>query len=370
MWIEYILLFLLATSFIYTLVYQLYFWPKKLVEAAENKAELAKGLSIVLTIKDDEENIKRHLSHFLDQNHPNFEVVVVDDHSTDNSVFVIEELKKSYPMLKTVYLTNENTKMRGLKLATTLGIKASKFESILLSNINCKPRTNNWAKRMHEAKTKGIQVVSGFTYHRGEESFSNLLLRVHSLFNESLHLNLLEHSKPYSCGSCNLLVSKELFLSSKGFAPNLYLPFGEFELLFNKIATPTNSKAVLHPESFISQRLELKKYSFIKEIAKQTVVENLFINNTNSILYFYKFFHVVFYPLLLLAIGLFSQYYLYFIGVFIAKVAVNLLYYYFNAKRTGQLRIVLLIPIVELIHILVLFLGVAFGRFKKASSWK
>ena len=97
---EAILLVLVAVSFLL----QLWFLLRRVRPLAfyKNKysnAEFNKPVSIIICAKNEAENLERFLPELLEQNYPEYEVVVVNDTSEDDSDMVLARLKAKYPHL-------------------------------------------------------------------------------------------------------------------------------------------------------------------------------------------------------------------------------------------------------------------------------
>ena len=90
-------------------------------------------ISVVISARNEAENLRTYLPHILEQNYPDYEVVVVNDCSYDSSDMVLEEFEKKYPHLKVVTITEHDRFKTGKKFALTLGIKAAKNEHLLFT---------------------------------------------------------------------------------------------------------------------------------------------------------------------------------------------------------------------------------------------
>ncbi len=55
-------------------------------------------ISIIIPARNEEKNINKCLSSLLDQNYPNFEVIAIDDNSTDNTLQIMNKIKEKNDM--------------------------------------------------------------------------------------------------------------------------------------------------------------------------------------------------------------------------------------------------------------------------------
>src|SRR5699024_12683762 len=107
-------------------------------------------ISVLVYIKNNVENLESNLNAILEQDYPDFEIILINDSSTDDSFIIIEEFQKSHPNFP-IYLTNVhgNEMFWGSKkYALTLGIKRAKNNYLLFTDGHCKPLTNQWIREM------------------------------------------------------------------------------------------------------------------------------------------------------------------------------------------------------------------------------
>lgn len=96
-------------------------------------------VSVVLTAQNDGEWLKTNLVYLLEQDYPDFEVVVVDNMSKDETQYVLKILSENYPHLKVVPLTENANGYRGKKYPMSMGIKSAKNDILLFADPNCRP---------------------------------------------------------------------------------------------------------------------------------------------------------------------------------------------------------------------------------------
>ena len=124
--------------------------------------------SVIMTVFDNGSDLEQHLPAFLTQTYePGYEVIVVDESSTDNTDDVLKLLKQQHPHLYTTFLPKPDIHVVRKRLALTIGVKAAKNEHIIFSDINAFPQDENWLQTIADnlGNTSGIMLGR---YYKGE----------------------------------------------------------------------------------------------------------------------------------------------------------------------------------------------------------
>jgi len=138
-----------------------YSYQSKKGEATVSENDLP-PVSVVIVSKNDSENLAKHLPAILNQEYPDFEVVVVNMGSTDETDMVLKRLEQSYDNLYHTYVPQEAEEWNEKKLALTLGIKAAKNTILLFTEPYCKPVSNRWIKEFAAEFARRERSGSGF----------------------------------------------------------------------------------------------------------------------------------------------------------------------------------------------------------------
>jgi cellulose synthase/poly-beta-1,6-N-acetylglucosamine synthase-like glycosyltransferase len=202
------------------------------------------GVSVVVCAHDEEENLRKLLPALYAQDHPNYEIIIVNDRSNDGTYDLLLEESQSNDKLKPVQVSQTPDHVNGKKYGLTLGIKAAKYDIILLTDADCLPASNSWVSLMAEGYHADTQVVIGYSAYNREKSFLNAFIRFETLTTAIQYLSLALLGRPYMGVGRNLSYKKSLFLNNKGFNSHLKVMGGDDDLFVNQLATGATTRVV------------------------------------------------------------------------------------------------------------------------------
>lgn len=207
------------------------------------------GVSVIICAKNEEQNLKRNIPHVLQQDYPEFEIVVVNDSSTDGSEELLMDLAEQFDQLRYTSIPDDERNKRGKKLALTIGLKAARYEHVLLSDADCYPLSDQWIKRMASNFSAEHKIVLGYGGYERQKGLLNTLIRYETVFTAIQYLSYAIKGKPYMGVGRNLAYEKALFFENKGFAGHYHLLSGDDDLFVNENATGENCVVEFSPES-------------------------------------------------------------------------------------------------------------------------
>ncbi len=250
-YIEYIR-FTLFGLFLFTaiiqLVYYCYLYSK--IASYRRSPQLKKHpISVIVCARNEAENLRNNLPFVLEQKHHDFEVIVVNDCSTDDTEDVLGDLLKKYKNLKVTNIPPDKKFTHGKKLAVTLGIKASQNEWLVFTDADCHPLSDQWLNRLQENFTDKSEIVLGLGKYSPDKGLLNSYIRYDTLVIAMQYLSYALAGKPYMGVGRNLAYRKSLFFNNKGFASHYGILSGDDDLFVNETATKQNTSVEFHPES-------------------------------------------------------------------------------------------------------------------------
>jgi len=257
-----VLLFLFVLYAGSALIQLFYFWGIFSRFAFHKKKQIInnkKPISVVICAKNEYTNLKKNLPLILEQDYPNFEVVVVNDCSEDDSNFLLKSFSKTYPHLNVVTITKNINFFKGKKFALAIGIKAAKNELLILTDADCIPKSNQWISEIQKYFSDKTQIVLGYSGFERKKGLLNKIIRFDTIMSAIQYFSWAMAGKPYMGVGRNLAYNRELFFKVKGFSSHYHIPSGDDDLFINQVATKNN---VAIEYSYESQTISPAKSSY------------------------------------------------------------------------------------------------------------
>jgi glycosyltransferase involved in cell wall biosynthesis len=248
-YIEWAIFVGLIVFFIIQLYYYIRIYFRTITEREFTKKQLNIPFSVIICARNEAENLKSNLKYILEQKFNEFEVIVVNDCSTDHTDEVLGEYVKKYKHLRITTIPLDRKFSHGKKLAVTVGVKSAKYENLIFTDADCKPVSDEWLKFMATGFMHK-DIVLGYGGYQYEKSFLNNYIRYETLTVALTYLGFALIGKPYMGVGRNMGYKKTLFFKNKGFAKNYGLLSGDDDLFINEVASKENTKVIIDPKSF------------------------------------------------------------------------------------------------------------------------
>lgn len=207
-------------------------------------------LSVVICARDEAGNIVKNLPGVLVQNYPTtHEVILVNDNSGDDTKYLIDELRRTFKHLIPVELTQEAKLIAGKKFPLSMGIKTAKNETLLLTDADCVPASENWMQLMQDGYHDGTEIVLGYGAFHKTKGLLNKIIRFETFHSALQFLSYALAGLPYMGVGRNLSYKKDVFIRNKGFSAINQIPGGDDDLFINKVANKRNTAIVTDPQA-------------------------------------------------------------------------------------------------------------------------
>ena len=238
----------------------------RLGKPREENLTTVEGISIIIAARNELKNLKIIVPALLKQDHPNYELIIVNDRSDDGSdEFLIGEEQK-FPRLKVLHIYDLPEHFSAKKYALTLGIKAASNKQVLLTDADCLPSSESWASQMVSGFKDGKDIVLGFSTYNKLPGILNYFIRFETLLTGIEYLSSAANKLPYMGVGRNLAYKKDLFLENKGFFGYQDTIGGDDDIFINKHSNSRNTGIVVLKEAitFSKPKTSFKEYWYQK----------------------------------------------------------------------------------------------------------
>ncbi len=208
-------------------------------------------ISVIVCAKNEQENVAKFVPMLAEQDYPDFEIVLIDDASSDGTLDLFEAFEKQYPNIRLVKVENNEAFWGNKKFALTLGIKAARKEYLLFTDADCYPTSKNWIMEMSSQFSKEKTIVLGYgAYDRIPGSMLNKIIRFETMLTAVQYFAWAKIGRPYMGVGRNLAYKKEEFFNVRGFMDHMKIRSGDDDLFINQAAKGSNTTICDSPDSF------------------------------------------------------------------------------------------------------------------------
>ena len=250
-YINHIILVIFVLGFFIQLFYYWYFYSQLAFYKPKPGAVAAKPVSVVIAAHNEAYNLEKNLPSILEQDYPDFEVIVVNDGSHDETEEVLSLLVQKYPKLKVVNVKQSVVFFRSKKFPLSVGIKSAKNEILLLTDADCRPVSRQWINQMQSAYHNNTEIVLGYGPYEKLSGLLNLMIRYDTFHTAVQYLSFALSGRPYMGVGRNLSYKKTLFYEHKGFINHYHINSGDDDLFINAAATSRNTGIQINPECHV-----------------------------------------------------------------------------------------------------------------------
>jgi cellulose synthase/poly-beta-1,6-N-acetylglucosamine synthase-like glycosyltransferase len=290
MTVVFIIFFLSYVGFVFLMMRG---WQKAITQNSSENFKHLPRCSVVIPVRNESQTIEQLLEDIANQSYGNFEVIIVNDHSTDQTVQVVSSYAENDARVKILHNIGE-----GKKSALSRGIQESTGELIVTTDGDCRVG-EKWLEGMVRSFQKEeTQFVFGGVKISGDSFFSSI--QSHEFLSLiGCAAASLAFRSPSMCNGANLAFRKFAFIEVGGYAGNLHIPSGDDEFLMRKIflrypdgiffsnrpETVVTTRPAKHLKEFLHQRIRWAgKWRYSQSLSTQLLAIFIFSFHFSSIL--------------------------------------------------------------------------------------
>jgi glycosyltransferase involved in cell wall biosynthesis len=327
-------------------------------------------ISVIICAKNEAENLKNFLPKVMSQTYPIFEVVLINDASSDETQNIMEDFATKHPKIKLVNVANNEAFWGNKKYALTLGIKAAKYDHLVFTDADCVPNSAHWIETMSTRFTNEKTIVLGYgPYAKVKNSLTNKLVRFETFITALHYFSFAKAGIPFMGVGRNLAYHRSEFFGANGFIKHLHVKSGDDDLFINEVANKTNTAIVFNEDSYTISPAPQSFLQWFRQkrrhvaTARHYQVKHQFLLGLNYTL------QVLFWALLLILLSFLNQWMLV-TAVLSFKLVIQYSIYLTAAKKLHCTRLLIFLPLLELFLVLFQFGIFIANSISKPTHWK
>ncbi len=345
------------------LVYHWLFYYAQLIsyKPQSSGSHSPQPVSIIIAFKNEAHHLEKLLCELKNQNYLQFEILLVNDHSSDDFKNLINEDHQ----IRLIDLPQDTS---GKKQAIAYGIKHARHEVLLFLDADCLPKSKEWIKQMTDPLLSGKDIVLGYSGFYSEKTILNRLIRFETFMNGIQYLSFALNGRPYMGVGRNMAYRKSLVINNDEIHVK-DIKSGDDDLLVNRKANRQNTSIqICHGSQTISEaestfnsyvyqrRRQLQAGTHYKTLDRLHLavigLSQLFFATSIVFAIIHLEFLLLIYPFVLV------------------KWIIQLIITYFLTRKMGEKELWYWTPIIETVYIF-LILGIGISTWIwKVDRWK
>jgi glycosyltransferase involved in cell wall biosynthesis len=228
--------------------------PKKLVP-----------FSVIISARNEARNVIKYLPSILEQDYPTFEVIIIDDNSTDDTSKILNHFKGQYAHLHIIKI--EHKKSAGKKEGLQRAIRNTKYEWLVFTDADCYPKSDQWLRKMASKCDEKTEIILGYSPYSKENGLLNDFIRYETFMTAVIYGTFTLSGIPYMGVGRNMAYKKSTFLNTVSKEKFEKTASGDDDLAVNAMANSHNTVLQFEEKARV---ISLPKTTFSDFIKQKT----------------------------------------------------------------------------------------------------
>jgi len=296
-----VLIVIFLTLFIIRLVF-LFLFTGRILFRKKVSQTTATPISLVYTVRNEETRLKNNLTPVLSINDCDFEVIVVDDYSQDNSFQVLGMLRGRSDRLK-VSTLHQETRF-STKMAQNLALKAASYNWILAVPISYENATSEWISGISNVLDDNNTVVVSYCSAQSSKGFVNRIYRIENFLSFTKSVGYILNNFPFVYSEENVAFQKKKYFEIGGHGLKISEAYANLELLINFFIRKKTTTILFQSDTAIKKTEDLIWNDYLDILKKSLRIEKHLSGSKKAVLAFDELTKMVFLPITIITMVL------------------------------------------------------------------
>lgn len=239
-----------------------YEWGTLLANKSQKRTPEKPPISVIIAAKNEALNLPNLMECLMAQDYPNYEIIIINDRSTDDSKSILDAY--NHPNLRLLHIESSNDQLSGKKQALTQGISLATHEILLFTDADCQPPVS-WISEMVSFLTAEKDLVIGTSPYIKHPSFLNRFIQLETTWTAQQMVGWGLLGAPYMGLGRNIMYRKTLFMVNRGFESHLSITSGDDDLFVQETANDKNTAYCLSEAGQVNTAPETKLKDYLKQ---------------------------------------------------------------------------------------------------------
>ncbi|WP_109831784.1 glycosyltransferase [Reichenbachiella versicolor] len=354
-----------AILFIQTLYWGLS-WVK-ILNHYPTKESTPKPTSVIVCAHNEIDNLKELIPLLLEQDHPEYEIIVVNDRSNDGTYDFL--LNYNHPLVKPSRVDTVHDHITAKKYAITLGVKAAQYERLLFIDADCRPDSSKWIQSMTNNFEEDTNFSIGVSLYNKGKGLLNYIIRLETLFTAINYTGFALLGNPYMGVGRNLAYRKSNFLENKGFNKYQRITGGDDDLLVNQLAKSKTTIVALGKDALNHSIPKTSWGEWLRQKTRHISVSKHYRFLDKLLLGIQNLTHSLFW-VSLVSLALSTDQYILPAGLLLFRMFFMAFLCHSTSKRFGDRMNIGLVPILDVLYVFYVSIVGTKAIFTKNVRWK
>ncbi len=331
-----------------------------------NNKESLVPISVIISCKNAEKTIEKTIHSILAQKYFDFELIIIDDFSSDRTISIIQEIQDSC-----IVLLSAEVNIAGKKAAISQAIQYAKHEILLFTDADCIPASTEWIESMantmlHKPET---EVVLGFGPMYKRNTWINKFARYETWLTAMQYFSYAIFKIPYMGVGRNLMYKKSAFMRVNGFNQHEDMASGDDDLFITSVANRHNIAINMDADAFVYSEAKDQLTTFFRQKTRHISTSVRYKRSHQILLSIFAFTQAGIYLVLILGL-IMNTFHLHAIFlILISKWMVQTFLHYRWLKRLDSKDLWLFFPILDILLSVYYFILSCYSLFRKKNTW-